>query len=122
MHKICLPKGLLSERADLRPDRADLRPDRADLRPERADFRPERADFRPERKDSRPERADFKSERVDFRPERFSGLRGPRGMNGKMDELMNGQTDKRTNKRKSPCVLQGFAAFGAAVQKKASHG
>ena len=29
MHKICLPKGLLSERADLRPDRADFRPKRA---------------------------------------------------------------------------------------------
>ena len=29
----------------------------------------------------------------------------------------NGRTDERTDKRKSPCVLQDFVPFGAAAQK-----
>ena len=56
---------------------------------------PERADFRPEMADFRPERADFRSERA------WGGL-----MNNRL-----------TDKRKSPCVLQDFVPFGAAVQK-----
>ena len=70
-----------------------------DFRPERTDFRPERAYFRPERADSKPERADFWPERADFRSERAWG----------------GQTDKRNDKRKYPCVLQDFVPFGATA-------
>ena len=57
-------------------------------------------DFRPERADSRPERADFWSERVNIRPERAD-----------VRPVMDwGQTDKRTNRAKTPCVLLGAAA------------
>ena len=46
--------------------------------------------------------ADFRPERADFRSERAWG------------GLMN---NRLTDKRKSPCVLQDFVPFGAAVQK-----
>ena len=75
------------------------------MRPERTDFRPERTDSRSERADSWPERADFRPERVNFRPERAWG------------GGTNAQKDGRTDKQKSPCVLQDFVPFGAAAQK-----
>ena len=40
----------------------------------------------------------------------ISGLRGPGGTNE--------QTNGRTDKQKSPCVLQDFVSFGAAAQKE----
>ena len=73
---------------------------------ERLNLRPERLDLRLERPDLRPDRPDFKPERPDLRPE------GPDG-GGWRDGRMN----ERTNKRKSPCVLQDFVPFGAAAQK-----
>ena len=91
--------------ADFKPERADFRPVRADFRSERADFRPLKADFRPLRTDFKHLRTDLRSERADFRSERadFEGR--------------DGRTNKRTNERKSPCVLQDFVPFGAAAQK-----
>ena len=56
-----------------------------------------------ERANFRPERVDFRSDRADFRTEKAWGG--------------DGQTDERTDKRKSPCVLQDFVPFGAAAQK-----
>ena len=53
----------------------------------------------------RPDRAGFRPERVDFRPERAWG------------RWMDRQMNERTNKQKSPCVLQDFVPFGAAAQK-----
>ena len=67
-------------------------------------MRPERPGLRPERLDLRPERQNLRPERPDLRPE------GPDGPDG-------GGTDKRTDKQKSPCVLQDFVPFGAAAQK-----
>ena len=110
----------MSEKPNLRPERLDLRLERLDLRPERLDLRTERLDLRPERPDLRPERPDLSSQRPDLR------LEGP-------DEG-GGQTDERTNERKSPvfyrtssplgplpkkspCVLQGFVPLEAAAQK-----
>ena len=74
------------------PENLDLRPDRPGLRPERLDLRPERLDLRPERPDLRPEGSD-----------EGGGT--------------NGRTNEQTDERKSPCVLQDFAPFGAAAQK-----
>ena len=48
-----------------------------------------------------PVRTDFRLERTDFRSERAWGTR----------------TEKRTNKQKSPCVLQDIIPFGVAAQK-----
>ena len=70
------------------------------MRPEIADLRPERVVLKPERADLRLERAYFRSERADFRPERAWG---------------DGQMNRWTNKRKSPCVLQVVVPFGAAA-------
>ena len=97
-HSVCPPQALSGLKSVL----SGLIPALTDSRPERADFRPKRADSRPERADFRPERADFRPERADFRPERAWG---------------GGQTDGRTDERKSPCVLQDFVPFGAAAQK-----
>ena len=69
-------------------------------------MRLERPDLRPDRPDFKPERPDLRLERPDLRPERPDG--------GGTDERMNGRTDKR----KSPCVLQDFVPFGAAAQKQ----
>ena len=80
-----------------------MRPERLDLRPERPDLRPKRPDLRPERLDLRHERPDLRLQRPDLRPE------GPDG---------GGRTNKQTNERKSPCVLQDFVPFGAAAQKR----
>ena len=55
---------------------------------------------------SGPERADFRPERADFRPERAWG----------------GQTEGRSDKQKSPCVLKDFVPFGAAAQKELRSG
>ena len=63
---------------------------RPDLRLDRPDFKPERPDLRPERPDLRPERPDG---------------------GGRTNEW----TDGRTDKQKSPCVLQDFVPFGAAA-------
>ena len=62
---------------------------------ERADSRSERADFRPERAGSRPERANF-------RPERVGG---------------GGQTNGRTNKRKSPVFYRTASPSGSLPKK-----
>ena len=69
------------------------------MRPKRPNLRP---DLRPERPDLRPERSDLRLERPDLR------------LGGGTNE----QTDERTDKRKSPCVLQDFVPFGAAAQKE----
>ena len=73
------------------------------MRPERPNFRPERPDLRPERPDSRSQRPDLRSQRPDLRPER--------------PDEGGGRTNKQTDERKSPCVLQDFVPFGAAAQK-----
>ena len=59
--------------------------------------------MRPEGLDLRPERLDLRPERLDLRPE-GAGEGG------------GGRTNERTDiKQKSPCVLQDFFSFGAAV-------
>ena len=68
--------------------------------PERHNFRLEGPDLRLLRLDLRPDRLDLRPDRSDLRPDRLVG-----------------GTDKRTNKQKSPCVLQDFVPFGAAAQK-----
>ena len=67
-------------------------------------MRPERLDLRLERPDWGSERPDLRSQRPDLRPEEPDG--GGR------------QTDKLTDERKSPCVLQDFVPFRAAAQKR----
>ena len=57
----------------------------------------------------RPERPDLRLERPDLRPERTD--LGPEGGG------TNKQTNKQTDERKSPCVLQDFVPFQAATQK-----
>ena len=52
-------------------------------------------------------RSDLKPESPDLRPE------GP----DEGDEQTDGRMDRRTDERKSPCVLQDFVPFGAAAQK-----
>ena len=71
----------------MRPERLDLRPERLDLRPERSVLRPERSDLRPKRSDLRPE--------------------GP----------AEGQTDKRTNKQKSPVFYRTSSPSGPLPKK-----
>ena len=56
------------------------------------------------RLDLRPERPNLRPDRLDLRPDRLLGGTDKR-------------TNKQTNKRKSPCVLQDFVPFGAAAQK-----
>ena len=87
----------------MRPERPGLRPENLDLRSERPNLRLERPDLRPERLNLRPERPDLRPERPDLRPE-------GRGRT-------NGRRNKRTDERKSTCVLQDFVPFGAAAQK-----
>ena len=89
----------------MRPESPNLRLERPGLRPERLDLRPERPDLRPERLDLRPERPDSRSQRPDLRPE------------GPDEGGTHARTNERTNKQKSPCVLQDFVPFGAAAQK-----
>ena len=82
-----------------------MRPERPGLRPEKPYLMPKRPGLRPNRLDLRPERPDLRSQRPDL------GLEGPNG---------GGRTNARTDKRKSPCVLQDFVPFGAAAQKSES--
>ena len=89
-----LTKGL--QEPKLRSEKADFWSNMVDSRPGRADFRTEKADFRPRKLDCR-------SQTTDFGPER------PEGGDKQMNE--------RTNKQKSPCVLQNFVPFGGAAQK-----
>ena len=89
----------------MRPERPGLRPERLYLRPERLDLRPKRLDLRPERLDLRPKMLDLRQEG----PDEWGG--------GQTNE----RTDRRTDERKSPCVLQDFVPFGAAAQKVVSH-
>ena len=86
----------------MRPQGLDLRPERTDLRLERDDLRLERADLWPERDDLRPKTADLRPQRPSLKPEKQE----------------NKQTDKWTNRRKSPYVPQDFVPFGAAAQKQ----
>ena len=109
-YRVLQEPKLRSKKADIRPDnanlnleRADLRLEKPNLRPARLVLRPERLDLRSERLDLRPERPDSRAQRPDLRPER-------------PDE--GGGTNKQTNKRKSPCVLQEIVPFGAAAQKE----
>ena len=57
--------------------------------------------------DFRPDRTDFRSQGADFRPERAW-----------RDGRTNKRTNKGTNEQKSPCALQDFVPFEAAVQKE----
>ena len=70
------------------------------VKPERVDFKSEGVNFEPEWANFRSEGDNFRSERADFRPERAGG----------------GQTNRRNDKRKSPCVLQDFVTFGTAAR------
>ena len=69
-------------------------------------MRAERLNLRAERPDWRPDRPNLRTWRPDLGPKRPD--------QGGMDK----RTNRRTDKQKSPCVLQEFVPFGAAAQKR----
>ena len=73
-------------------------------------MRPEKPDLMPERPDLRPIRSYLRPEWPDLRPER-PGQGGDGQTDGWTDRRMDGWANE------TPCVLQDFVPFGAAVQK-----